>query len=70
MYVAGDFNIDPARDLQEYSALCSLLESYNLKNIVDKPTRGNHVLDHVFSTCELDKLHMCLITAFLITEQF
>lgn len=44
----GDFNLDPSRDKRDYDVLCGLMSSFGLHNIVTTPTRGNHILDHVF----------------------
>lgn len=46
----GDFNLDPLRDRKGYNSLCDLMTGYGLCNIVDKPTRGEYTLDHVFTS--------------------
>lgn len=46
--LAGDFNLDPERDSSEIKILNNILSSYNIKNIIDKPTRGKYILDHIY----------------------
>ena len=45
----GDFNLDPQRDARDYAVLGDILSSFNIFNIVDSPTRGNYLLDHVYT---------------------
>ena len=52
----GDFNIDPKRDFRKFTILENILATYSLRNIVNKPTRGRYILDHIHtndisSTC-------------------
>lgn len=54
--VMGDFNIDPKRDSSEFTVLSNILTSFNLENIVQVPTRGKYILDHVYiSSFNLNK---------------
>lgn len=52
LVLTGDFNLDPNRNSRDYSILCDILSSYNLTNIVSSPTRGNSLLDLVFTNNE------------------
>lgn len=47
--LVGDFNIDPSRDIKDYTLLCDILSCYNIINIISNPTRGDNVLDHVYT---------------------
>lgn len=45
----GDFNKDPVRDAKDYNILSQILASYNVLQINDTPTRGNYILDHIYT---------------------
>jgi len=47
--LCGDFNLDPNRDSREYRLLTQLLSTYNISNIISRPTRLNRSIDHIFS---------------------
>ena len=46
--LVGDFNLDPNRDSKQYTPLNNILSTYNLKNIINKPTREKYTLDHIY----------------------
>lgn len=50
--IGGDFNFDPVRDKQAYKSLEDILLPFNLRNIVTKPTRGQYILDHIYTNLE------------------
>lgn len=50
----GDFNLDPDRDLRDFSKLLDVVQGYDLMFIVDQPTRGKYILDNV---CTSEKLN-------------
>ena len=47
--LTGDFNIDPIRDVSQYKILNNILATYNIKNIINKPTRDKYSLDHIYA---------------------
>ena len=46
--LTGDFNLDPIRDIKQYTLLNNILNTFDLKNIINKPTRGEYILDHIY----------------------
>nr|CAH7763958.1 unnamed protein product [Callosobruchus chinensis] len=56
--LTGDFNIDPVWHHHNYTMLLSILATFNLSNIVNRPTRVNYKIDHVFTnthaSCQID----------------
>ena len=53
----GDFNLDPTRDYKKYKILKNILSTYNLKNIINMPTRENYILDHIYMS-EVSNFHI------------
>lgn len=46
--LVGDINLDPERDSKESKILNGILSTYNIKNIINKPTRKIYTLDHIY----------------------
>lgn len=49
LLLLGDFNRDPIRDARDYNNLCDILASFNVLQIVNKPTRLDYILDYVYT---------------------
>uniref|UniRef100_A0A1Y1M8J8 Reverse transcriptase domain-containing protein n=1 Tax=Photinus pyralis TaxID=7054 RepID=A0A1Y1M8J8_PHOPY len=56
----GDFNVDPRRDVLEYTNLIHLLSTFNLRMIIKEATRLNNTLDHLYVNYENCGQHLIL----------
>ncbi|KAK9876273.1 hypothetical protein WA026_012572 [Henosepilachna vigintioctopunctata] len=56
LILGGDFNCDPTRDGYNYEKLKNITIGFGLKNNVCSPTRGQYILNHLYTNIDLENI--------------